>query len=440
MGQKEKSVSLALIMLLSTLTGIMMAAPAAATQVVITEAIQVVDGGGSSDRMAAVAADSEGNVHVVWSRSNQHLFYSMVSPRGETLIDATQVSNSGLHKIYHPDMVIDDNDNVHIVWADHSGQHKIMYTALKPFATAMDGSNSNDGELTAIDDYIVAQQINNRDWPAIDVDSQGNVHIVWQDNYDELDMFFQQPQIYYKMLQPDYTIQNAVVLFDDTLLTPIIGHKGHPDIVIDANDMVQIAWDDTRGGKVELVFVVDTSGSMYSEWADVCTVIYGGNFASGGYFKGIKPMLEEGNMTVFETIYGLGNFLPSAASSGNCAIPYQTGGSGQGPRATPLGQVPGDDSGGVRKLPGTVYNGGTYSGYSGEDWGPGSNWACLSWKDANGNVPGNPPTADDHRWNPNATKIVLPVSDEGPKDGDPATGADDTASCLLYTSPSPRDS
>ena len=49
---------------------------------------------------------------------------------------------------------------------------------------------------------------------------------------------------------------------------------------------------------------------MYSEWADVCTVIYGGNFASGGNFKGIKPMLEEGNMTVYETIYGLGNTLP----------------------------------------------------------------------------------------------------------------------------------
>ena len=423
MRQQTKSISLAMIMLLSALSGIMMAAPAAATQVVITEAIQVVDGGGSSDRMAAVAADSEGNVHVVWSRSNQHLYYSMISPRGETLIDATQVSNAGLHKIYHPDMVIDDNDIIHIVWADHSGQHKIMYTALRPFNTAMDGSVSNDGELSAIDDYIVAQHINDRDWPAIDVDSQGNVHIVWQDNYDELDLFFQQPQIYYKMLQPDYSIQNAVVLFDDTLLTPIIGHKGHPDIVVDANDYVQIAWDDTRGGKVELVFVVDTSGSMYSEWADVCTVIYGGNFASGGYFKGIKPMLEEGNMTVFETIYGLNN-LPGAASSGNCASHNQN----SGPRNTPLGLIAGDDSGGLRTLPNTVYNGASYSGYSGEDWGPGTNWACLSWKDAIGNVPGNPPTGSDHRWNPNATKIVLPVSDEGPKDGDPATGADDTAS------------
>ena len=24
-----------------------------------------------------------------------------------------------------------------------------------------------------------------------------------------------------------------------------------------------------------------------------------------------------------------------------------------------------------------------------EDWGPGNNWACLSWKDAIGNVPGS---------------------------------------------------
>ena len=57
----------------------------------------------------------------------------------------------------------------------YSGQHKIMYTALHPFNTAMDGSVSDDGSLTAIDDYIVAQHINDRDWPAID-EPQGNIH------------------------------------------------------------------------------------------------------------------------------------------------------------------------------------------------------------------------------------------------------------------------
>ena len=169
-------------------------------------------------------------------------------------------------------------------------------------------------------------------------------------------------------------------------------------------------------------------------------------------------MLAAANMTVFETIYGLGNTLPSAAQSGNCQPYYKNG---QGPRTTSLSE--GDDSGGLRKLPQTIYNGNTYSGYSGEDWGPGSNWACLSWRDAGGNVPGNPPSTDDHKWNPNATKIVIPVSDEGPKDGDPSQQADDISAiqeahdncitagvipvglygqsygCLLYTSPSPRD-
>ena len=160
---------------------------------------------------------------------------------------------------------------------------------------------------------------------------------------------------------------------------------------------------------------------MYTEWADVCTVIYGGTFSDGSSFEGIKPLLEVANMTVYETIYGLdGGFgLPSAADSGDCAGFNQNA----GPRSTALGD--GDDSGGIRSLGNTIYNGNPYSGNSGEDWGPGTNWACLSWKDGAGNVPGNPPTSADHKWNPNATKIVLPVSDEGPKDGDPSQQADD---------------
>ena len=425
MGQKMKSVSLVSIMLLSVMSTLFIASlTATANTVVITEAIQIVDGGTSSDTQTSVGSDSEGNVHVVWTRNNLHLYYSMISPRGETMIDTTQITNPGLHKIWHPDMVVDENDKIHIVWADKSGQHKIMYTVLNPWSASLNGSISDDGTLSAIDDYVVSSRAQNRDWPAIDIDSQGGVHIVWEDSYDSEGKFFSQPQIYYSMLSPDISSGAVITNFDDTLLTPIIGHKGHPDVVVDANDYVQIAWDDTRGGKVELSFIVDTSGSMYSEWADICTVVYGGNFASGGYFEGIKPLLETANMTVYETIYGLGNNLPGAANSGNCAGKNQN----SGPRSTPLGQTPGDDSGGIRKLPSTVYNGNTYSGSSGEDWGPGTNWGCLSWKDAQGNVPGNPPTQDDHRWNPNATKIIIPVSDEGPKDGDPSQQADDLTS------------
>ena len=109
MRQTTKSITLVSLFLLSLFSGMVIGTEQAeASQVVITEAVRIVDGGTASDSQAAVASDSEGNVHIVWSRNSQHLYYSMLSPRGETLIDATQITNPGLHKVWHPDMIIDD--------------------------------------------------------------------------------------------------------------------------------------------------------------------------------------------------------------------------------------------------------------------------------------------------------------------------------------------
>ena len=328
----------------------------------------------------------------------------------------------------------DSVDMVHITWTDKAGQWAIMYTLLDPSLDDQSGDQTTDAAISIVGDYEVALHQQNRDWPAIDVDSENDPHIVWQDSYEPLDMYYQQPQIYYKMLEIDVPARTAIVAIDETLLTPIIGHKGHPDVAVDLDDFVQVVWDDTRGGKVEMVAPIDTSGSMNAEWADMCAVFYGGYFVSGGYFEGLKPMLVRANMTVYETLYALSGNWPSASQSGNCANAYQTGGSGsQGPRTTPLGNSPGDDSGGIRYLTEVVYNNGAVNlpqdgGYYSEFWGPASTWACLSWYDNAGQVPGNPPTTLDHKWNPNATKIVIPISDEGPYGGDPAQQSDDTQS------------
>ena len=220
MRQKIKSISLASIMVMSVMSTLLIASvTVSAGTVVITEAVQIVDGGTSTDSQVGVASDSEGNVHVIWVRNNLHLYYSMLSPRGETLIDATQISSAGLHKIWHPDMVIDTNDKVHIVWADRAGQHKIMYTALSPWSAPMDGQASDDGTLTVIDDTVISMRSQNRDWPSIALDSQNNVHIAWEDNYDELGRFYNQPQIYYSMIQPDMSSGSAVSYTHLTLPT-----------------------------------------------------------------------------------------------------------------------------------------------------------------------------------------------------------------------------
>ncbi len=131
MNRMNQSLMMALLMLFSSAAGIAYAPQAEAAQVVITEAVQVVDGGGVNDRMVAMGADSQGNIHIVWSRNTQHLYYTMLDPRADTLIDATQISNSGSHRAWHPDIAIDSEDRVHVVWTDKSGSHSIKYTLLR---------------------------------------------------------------------------------------------------------------------------------------------------------------------------------------------------------------------------------------------------------------------------------------------------------------------
>jgi len=433
-SKKRTSVMMVTLMLMSVFVA-MGAPPVSASEVVLTDAIQIVNGGSQNDRMVALDSDSQGNVHFVWSRNTQHLYYKLVDARGETLIDSTQISNPGQSRSWHPDIAIDSNDRAHIVWADRAGNWAIRYTVIDPAQDDLDGSVAIDATISVIDDFEVSRHTQNRDWPAIDVDSDANAHIVWEDSFESLDKYYQQPQIYYAMIEADVIARIAIVAVDETLLTPIIGHKGHPDVAVDLDDYVQIVWDDTRGGKVEMVVPIDTSGSMNAEWADMCAVFYGGSFASGYNFEGLKPMLERANMTVYETLYALSGNWPSAATSGNCAAAYATGGNNVGPRTTALGLQPNDDSGGIRELTEVVYANGAVDlpadgGYYSEFWGPASTWACLSWHDIQGNVPGNPPTVLDHKWNPNATKIVIPISDEGPYGGDPATDSDDTQSIL----------
>ena len=66
-----------------------------------------------------------------------------------------------------------------------------------------------------------------------------------------------------------------------------------------------------------------------------------------------------------------------------------------------------------------MYNGSSYNipsdwGYNSEMWGPGSTWACLSWRDNSGSIPGNTATPNDHQLNTNSTRLIIPVSVEGP--------------------------
>ena len=72
-SKKRNSVAMVLLMVVSLFAGL--GAPiASASEVVMTDAIEVTPDGAFSDRMVSIDADSQGNVHFIWSRNTQHLY------------------------------------------------------------------------------------------------------------------------------------------------------------------------------------------------------------------------------------------------------------------------------------------------------------------------------------------------------------------------------
>ena len=128
-SKKRNSVVMVLLMVVSLFAGL--GAPiASASEVVMTDAIEVTPDGAFSDRMVSIDADSQGNVHFIWSRNTQHLYYKMLDARGEVLIDDTKISNAGADVAWHPDYRVDNDGKVHVTWSDMDGEWAIMYTLL----------------------------------------------------------------------------------------------------------------------------------------------------------------------------------------------------------------------------------------------------------------------------------------------------------------------
>ena len=379
--------------------------------------------------------DDLNRVHLVWveNTSLPSLQYALISTNGidTVLISSTLVGDNDTLTVSNPALVIDSNRRAHIVW-EITGT-AILYALLDPSMDDLDGDTGDIANMT-LTSHIVADGVGTRYQPDIAIDSFDGAHVVWVDTFDPQGLYFGSPLIYYSMLTYDSS-GNFDVQINNTIITTALGYKGNPAVSMGSNNTVIVVWEDTRGSLVEYVGLLDTSGSMTSEWKDMCAVFYGGNLTSGEYFQGVKPLLESASITVLETLYALSGQMWHASTHKNCEDGYALGGNAtEGPRASHLGQNASDTSGGIRNLEAVVYNGSSYYlptdfGFYSEMWGPGSTWACESWRDSSGMTPGDPATTLDHQWNPNATKLVIPVSDEGPYGGTPFT-LNDTQSII----------
>jgi uncharacterized membrane protein len=375
----------------------------------------------------AIVGDDDGNFHIFWIANQTDAMYSVVDSNGDiSVIQPLPYIGSNIK--WSPRMEIDDSGNLHLIWIkDTTSNDCLVYLAMDPSSD----SDPTDGVFNPSDysmNNVVCKTnfiIENIANPNLAVDSQGAAHIVWQDKDDPLDLRFGLPGIRYSMMVANWTTHTPNSPIFDTLLTPLPSKSTFPEVAITSDDEVVITWQDSRGSMIELVVLLDSSGGMASEWEDICTLMYGGSDGEGWTSPGLQNIADIAGVTLLDTIYGLGDYIRPQANSGNCA------GHNTNDRSRSTTLTPQVDSGGIRKIHRTMYDGQSQNwGNQQEEWGPGTTWACLSWMDAQGNTgnSANPPTQYDHRWNPNASKIVIPIGDEGPKVGDPAQQSDDVQS------------
>jgi hypothetical protein len=428
-NQPHRTIFLALLMLLMPLTPLLMATPVQAGGPYGGTAapLDVLMLGSGNIDDPVIVGDSQGNFHVMWVENSTKLMYAQIDSDGAIVNGPAVQPFGGSSNKDSLAMDIDDADILHyLVIHEQSMGRCLRYVAADPFSDSdttddwFDPSNYSSGFVTCYNQqgYEFAN-------PAIVADSQGAAHVVWESNYGPLNNRFGLPGIHYAMMEANWTTQVPDSPISNTMLTTAVSKSTHPDVAITPNDEVVVTWQDSRGSMVEVAAILPSTGSISDEWSDFCVMMYGGSDITGWSTQGLKQMADDADVVLLETIYALGDYIPWFGSTSGC------NGYSTGQRSRSVMLTPQDDSGQIRKLHRTMYNGAAASfGAQYEDWGPGTTWACLSWMDVNGNTGNNanPPTQHDHRWNPEATKFVIPLGVEGPKGGDPAQQSDDTQS------------
>ena len=128
-----------------------------------------------------VCCDSNNNVHIIWqswTEGSDVLAYMKLRPDGTIAVDKSHLTQNN-NWIWSAHMDIDEENNLHIVWAsDYNNPTSAYYTKINGNLDA-DGSSLTDGELTLIQESSFLTNQNIR-YPKCVVDDYLNVHTIYE--------------------------------------------------------------------------------------------------------------------------------------------------------------------------------------------------------------------------------------------------------------------
>ena len=189
----------------------------------------------------AVAVDNRGIIHVVWEdyRDNPRLgniYYCNSKDGGKSFEQDGMVEDAITitHHQANPAIALDNQGIIHVVWEDYRDDPKLPNIYY---------SNSTDGGKTFQKDVMVDDVITlttTQVHPVIAVDDQGVIHVVWEDyrNHPALG------DIYYsKSTDGGKTFEKDVMVDDAYTVT---SQQRNPSIAVDKLGVIHVVWEDYR--------------------------------------------------------------------------------------------------------------------------------------------------------------------------------------------------
>jgi len=229
----------------------------------------------------AIAIDSNNNLHVMWhdwTPGNWEIYYKRSTDGGSTW-NATKRITWTSSDSYDPEIAIDSNNNLHLVWCDYTpGNSEIYY------------KRSTDGGLTWSGSKRLTWTSGNSVYPAIAIDSNNNLHVMWHD-WTPVNS-----EIYYKRSTDGGSTWSAT-----KRLTWNSGSSCDPAIAIDSNNNLHLVWEDSTPGNSEIYYKRSTDGG--STWSATKRVTW----TSGGSYGPAIAIDSNNNLHVVWYDYTPGN-------------------------------------------------------------------------------------------------------------------------------------
>ncbi len=197
--------------------------------------------------------DAVGNSHIVYSQQNDsswEIFYTMLDDNGDTVIGLTQLTESDGMNSQRPVVVVDSEGNVHIFWNDKQPYNSNSYTDV--YYTKIQPNVDASTVTTLVEATAKTADLDGdlHKYTGVRASIDGNDSVHF--TYDNV---ASRTSVYYQKLDSDgdTVIAHTAVSDGET-------NQANPDITADSNGNAHIAWQQQYGTSTTEIIYAMMSG------------------------------------------------------------------------------------------------------------------------------------------------------------------------------------